>query len=153
MRRNRKGSLLVVVSLVLIVTGTIAMAGLLRGQGGREHAERVARHLELQLALDAALVHGFHEVKAIDPSGSSASALSPGGEGELGGIPYRYLLRPLSGGGGVRIEGEAGPAGPGLPTSTGVALARAVPVGSVPGRGWRWSLRYLGAEASEARDH
>lgn len=99
-----------VVLILLLVLTALGATLLTRSRGTRRKTEKVAENLQRELALDAALVHGFHALRKMDLPVSNPLENLPakGTEGVLAEVPYGYTLRAFPQKGTVRIEGWAG---------------------------------------------
>jgi hypothetical protein len=160
------------VALVAVLALTVLLIGLgttlltTSGQG-RVLQSQAEGFLRRELALDAAVVHAFHELKGLRVRSREDLAALAGreGGGELGGVTYRYRLVPDPTSGTVRIEAESGTGED--PTLEGEAVAavrhrvdarhvaqRSQSQGSSRSPGHRrmrqrWSLEYLGRPTSD----
>jgi hypothetical protein len=152
--RGRRGAVLVVVLISLLVLGMLATTMLTRAQATRRHVEVVSLHLQRQLALDSAIVHGFHVLKNLDVERAQDLTSLPrsSGDGEIAGIPYRFTLTPDPETRSVRIAGFAGKKG-----RRGLEAAAVAVVRRTERRGGgveqRWTLRTLGPEPPAGGPH
>lgn len=144
--RARDGAAIVAVMVMMLVIGALAATMLMRTGGTRRKMRKVTTSLQRALALDAAMVHGFHALRTVELATTDPlkGVDLPKGEGQLDEIPYEYSFVPDPEKNSVRIEATAGKA-PG-PTMAGYAVAY-LQLENQPGRQvQRWSIRYFGPD-------
>ncbi len=130
-----------VMILVMAGLGATMMTG---AKGTRKKTQKTLENLQRELALDAALVHGFHVLKSspVDVNSPLSSLKSPEGSGMLHEIPYSYRLTPEPQSKTVRIDGIAGRS-PG-PELKGYAVAYLVLKEQEYRIQQQWFIRYFG---------
>ena len=140
---------MVAVMVMMLVVGALAATMLVRTGGTRRKTRKVTQALQRSLALDAAMVHAFHVLRAqeLETKDPLSGVQLPEGEGTLAKVPYAYSFIPEPETNSVRIEATAGKKlGP---KASGYAVAY-LKLEEQPGRQvQRWSIRYFGPEKGE----
>lgn len=140
---------MVAVMVMMLVVGGLAATMLLRTGGTRRKMRKVTTSLQRSLALDAAMVHAYHLLRAkeLETTNPLKGLSLPEGEGMLAKIPYTFAYIPEPETNSVRIEATAGKKlGP---KTSGYAVAY-LKLEEQPGRQvQRWSIRYFGPETEK----